>query len=50
MLLGRVIGVKGRLVVLEKDATLYGFDLNDILGAEVLPIGSSKRQISLRTS
>ena len=50
MLLGRVIGVKGRLVVLEKDVTLYGFDLNDILGAEVLPIGSSKRQISLRTS
>ena len=47
---GGVIGVKGRLVVLEKDATLYGFDLNDILGAEVLPIGSSKRQISLRTS
>jgi len=50
MLLGRVIGVKGRLVVLEKDATLYGFDLNGILGAEVFPIGSSKRQISLYTS
>jgi len=47
MLLGRVIGVKGRLVVLEKDATLYGFDLNNILGAEVSPIESSKRQISL---
>jgi hypothetical protein len=50
MLLGRVIGVKGRLVVLEKDSTLYGFDLNHILGAEVFPIGSSKRQISLHTS
>ena len=50
MLLGRVIGVKGRLVVLEKDATLYGFDLNDILGAEVFPVASSKRQISLHTS
>jgi hypothetical protein len=50
MLLGRVIGVKGRLVVLEKDATLYGFDLNHILGAEVFPIRSSTRQISLETS
>ena len=50
MLLGHVIGVKGRLVVLEKDATLYGFDLNNVLGAEVFPIGSSKRQLSLHTS
>ena len=50
MLLGSVIGVKGRLVVLEKDATLYGFDLNHILGAEVFPIRSSTRQISLETS
>jgi len=50
MLMGRVIGVKGRLVVLEKDATLYGFDLNNVLGAEVFPIESSKRQISLHTS
>jgi hypothetical protein len=50
VLLGRVIGVKGRLVVLEKDATLYGFDLNHILGAEVFPIRSSTRQISLETS
>ena len=50
MLLGRVIGVKGRLVVLEKDATLYGFDLNHILGAEVFPIRSSTRQISLETA
>ncbi|HEX7514606.1 MAG TPA: hypothetical protein VF393_03355, partial [archaeon] len=50
MLLGLVIGVKGRLVVLEKDATLYGFDLNNILGAEVSPIGSSKRQISLHAT
>jgi len=49
-LLGRVIGVKGRLIVLEKDATLYGFDLNRILGAEVFPIRSSERQISLETS
>ena len=40
MLLGHVIGVKGRLIVLEKDATLYGFDLNNVLGAEVFPIGS----------
>src|SRR5674476_1704650 len=47
MLVGSVIGVKGRLVVLEKDATLYGFDLNNILGAEASPIESSKRQISL---
>jgi Protein of unknown function (DUF2797) len=50
MLLGHVIGVKGRLIVLEKDATLYGFDLNNILGAEVYPIESSKRQISLHTA
>jgi hypothetical protein len=50
MLLGLVIGVKGRLVVLEKDATLYGFDLNNILGAEVSPIESSKRQVSLHTT
>jgi Protein of unknown function (DUF2797) len=50
MLFGYVIGVKGRLVVLKKDATLYGFDLNDVLGAEVYPIGSSERQISLHTS
>jgi hypothetical protein len=50
MLFGHVIGVKGRLVVLEKDATLYGFDLNDVLGAEVFLIGSSERQISLHTS
>ncbi|MGA3359458.1 MAG: DUF2797 domain-containing protein [Halobacteriota archaeon] len=50
MLLGRVIGVKGRLVVLEKDGTLYGFDLNHILGAEIFPIRSSKRQIALNTS
>jgi hypothetical protein len=50
MLLGRFIGVKGRLVVFEKDATLYGFDLNHILGAEVFPIRSSKRQLSLPTS
>jgi hypothetical protein len=50
MLLGRVIGVKGRLLVFEKDSTLYGFDLNDVLGAEVFPIGSSKRQISLGIS
>jgi len=50
MLLGSVIGVKGRLVVLEKDATLYGFDLNNILGAEVFPIESSKRQLSLHTT
>jgi hypothetical protein len=49
-LLGRVIGVKGRLVVLEKSATLYGFDLNNILGAEVFPIGSAKRQTSLHTT
>ncbi|HYB58833.1 MAG TPA: DUF2797 domain-containing protein [Candidatus Acidoferrales bacterium] len=49
-LFGRVIGVKGRLLVFEKDATLYGFDLNDVLGAEVFPIGSSERQVSLRTS
>jgi Protein of unknown function (DUF2797) len=50
MLLGSVVGVKGRLVVLEKDATLYGVDLNNVLGAEVFPIGSSKRQISLHKS
>ena len=50
MLLGNVIGVKGRLVVLEKDATLYGFDLNNILGAEISPIESSKRQLSLHTT
>jgi len=50
MLLGRFVGVKGRLVVFEKDATLYGFDLNYILGAEVFSIRSSKRQLSLDTS
>ncbi|MGZ4926694.1 MAG: DUF2797 domain-containing protein [Halobacteriota archaeon] len=50
MLLGLVIGVKGRLVVLEKDVTLYGFDLNNILGAEVYPIRRSKRQVSLHTT
>ena len=50
VLLGHVIGVKGRLIVFEKDATLYGLDLNHILGAEVFPIGSSMRQIALHTS
>ena len=46
-LVGRVIGVKGRLIVLERDVTLYSFDLNNVLGAEVFPFEGSKRQISL---
>jgi hypothetical protein len=50
VLFGCVVGVKGRLVVFEKDATLYCIDLNHILGAEVFLIGSSARQISLHTS
>jgi hypothetical protein len=48
-LVGRVIGVKGRQIVLERDATLYGFDLNDALGAEVSPFEGSKRQTSLNS-
>ena len=48
-LAGRVIGVKGRLIVLERDATLYGFDLNNVLGAEVFPFEGSKRQTSLNS-
>ncbi len=48
-LLGRIIGLKGRLVILEKDATLYSFDLNDALGAEVFPIHASRRQVSLNS-
>lgn len=48
-LLGRVIGLKGRLLVLEKDATLYSFDLNSALGAEVFPINVSERQMSLNS-
>ncbi|MGZ7162285.1 MAG: DUF2797 domain-containing protein [Halobacteriota archaeon] len=49
VLLGRVIGLKGRLLILEKDATLYSFDLNDALGAEISPINVSKRQMSLNS-
>ncbi len=49
VLLGRIIGLKGRLVILEKDATLYSFDLNDALGAEVFPLNVSKRQMSLNS-
>ena len=48
-LIGRVFGIKGRLLVLEKDATLYSFDLNNALGAEVFPVNGSKRQISLKS-
>ncbi len=48
-LVGRVIGVKGRLLILEKDATLYSFDLNDALGAEIFPIHASNRQVSLNS-
>ncbi len=48
-LLGHVFGLKGRLLILEKDATLYSFDLNDALGAEVFPVDVSKRQISLHS-
>ncbi len=48
-LLGHVIGLKGRLLILEKDTTLYSFDLNDALGAEVFPSNVSKRQISLNS-
>ncbi|MDD1720369.1 MAG: DUF2797 domain-containing protein [Euryarchaeota archaeon] len=49
VLLGRVIGLKGRLLILEKDATLYSFDLNDALGAEISAINVSKRQMSLNS-
>ena len=48
-LVGRIIGVKGRLVVLERDATLYSFDLNNVLGAELFPFEGSRRQTSLNT-
>jgi len=48
-LVGRVIGVKGRLLVLERRSTLYGFDLKNILGAEVFPFEGSKRQTSLNS-
>ncbi|MGZ4903105.1 MAG: DUF2797 domain-containing protein [Halobacteriota archaeon] len=49
VLAGRVIGLKGRLIVSEKDATLYSLDLNDALGAEVFPMNASKRQVSLNS-
>ncbi len=49
VLAGRVIGLKGRMLVFEKDATLYSLDLNDALGAEVSPINASKRQVSLNS-
>ena len=48
-LIGRVFGIKGRLLILEEDACLYGFDLNKALGAEVFPINGSKRQTSLKS-
>ncbi len=48
-LLGRVIGLKGRLLILEKDATLYSVDLNNALGAEVFPTNVSNRQVSLNS-
>jgi len=44
---GHIIGVKGRLLVLERDSTLYAFDLKDMLGAEVVPYEGSTRQTSL---
>ena len=48
-LIGRVFGIKGRLLILEEDSSLYGFDLNNALGAQVFPINGSKRQTSLKS-
>ena len=44
---GNVIGLKGRMLIVDNKNTLYVCDLNNLLGAQITSVASSHRQISL---
>ena len=46
---GNVIGLKGRSLIVDDKDTLYVYDLNNLLGAQVIPVATSYRQTSLHS-
>jgi hypothetical protein len=44
---GKVVGLKGRLLIVDDKNTLYLCDLNNLLGAKIFPAGILNRQTSL---
>jgi len=44
---GNVIGLKGRMLIVDNKNTLYVCDLNNLLGAQITSVATSHRQISL---
>ena len=46
---GNVIGLKGRSLIVDDKNTLYVYDLNNLLGAQVIPVATSHRQTSLHS-
>ncbi len=44
---GKVVGLKGRLLIVDDKNTLYLCDLNNLLGAQIFPAGTLNRQTSL---
>ena len=46
---GNVIGLKGRRLIVDDKNTLYVYDLNNLLGAQIISVATSHRQTSLHS-